>query len=148
MSNKSGALGREGENAVARVFRENGWPEAERRRLKGALDQGDLIVGDRRLCVEVKNGKAARSASDNQITSWMHDTERERLNAGADIGILVVARKGIGYPNAGNWAAYVPLWTVARLVAGPPGHVSSLVRNTPVRFRLTELLNLLNTSEF
>lgn len=114
-------IGTMAETAVVRALRNSGFPLAERRTLKGALDQGD-ITGTPGLCWEVKGGKTAWFASDKQIAEWMRETEAERVNARADIGILVVQRKGIGVPNAGRW------WAILRL-----DHVAELTRTAAVR---------------
>src|SRR5690606_23732723 len=39
----------------------------------------------------------------------------ERVNADAEIGVLVVRRAGVGEGNAGRWWAYLPAGTLARL---------------------------------
>lgn len=38
----------------------------------------------------------------------MRETERERVNAGAQLGFLVLKRKGVGPARAGEWRAW---WT-------------------------------------
>lgn len=112
--NKSGAIGTATETAVVRYLNANGWPGAERRRLKGTHDQGD-VTGCPGICWEIKGGEAARRASDSVIAGWLMDTETERVNARADIGILVVARSGIGPANAYYWWAIMPMWVAAYL---------------------------------
>lgn len=107
MVNKPKAIGTKTESAVVKVLIANGWPHAERRILKGALDEGD-VTGTPGICWEVKGGKAAWYASDHQIDLWMAETEAERVNARADIGVLVVQRKGIGAGNAHRWWAAIP----------------------------------------
>lgn len=96
-------IGTADETAVARAFARNGFGQAERRSLKGTKDCGD-IVGMLGLMVEVKGGKAAREASDNQIEQWMlHEVTPQTVNARADYGLLVTPRKGIGPTNAEQW---------------------------------------------
>lgn len=102
---RSGDIGREAENAVCGVLSRY-WPNIERRRLKGIHDQGD-ITGTPGIVWEVKGGKAAERASDGQIEQWLEETEVERRNAGAEVGVLVVKRKGIGSPNADRWWAII-----------------------------------------
>lgn len=104
MVNKPRNIGTAAETAVVRYLVANGFPHAERRSLKGNLDQGD-ITGTPGICWEVKGGAAAKNASDGQVQAWLEETERERVNAGATIGILVLQRKGIGAINAGRWWA-------------------------------------------
>lgn len=89
------ATGTSFESALVRYARGNGFPGADRLPLSGALDRGDvgLCPG---VIVECKAGNAAMHASDGQIAKWLEETERERVNAGAAIGLLVTKRKGIG----------------------------------------------------
>lgn len=97
-------IGTFAETAVVKAIRPRGFPHAERRALAGTHDLGD-IVGTPGIVWEVKGGEAAKSASDGQIDKWLAETERERLNAEADMGVLVVQRRGIGAPNAHRWWA-------------------------------------------
>lgn len=101
-------IGTQCETAVANYLVSMGFKDAERRSLKGNKDCGD-ITGVRDLCVEVKGGKAAECASDNQIESWLDETETERLNAKVPLGVLVIKRKGVGVGNAGRW------WAIERM---------------------------------
>lgn len=112
--NRSGRIGTAGETGVCRFLAANGFPLAERRRLKGSSDAGDLVTVPG-LAIEVKSGKAAKDASLAVIDAWMAETEAERVNAGADIGILVVQRRGYAPERAGHWRAIVPAWAVISL---------------------------------
>lgn len=107
MGNRPKNIGTAAETAVVRAARTRGFPGADRLTLTGANDRGDI-----RLCpgviLEVKGGQAAKTASDTQIAAWLVETERERVNAGADVGILVTARPGVGAPNAHRWFAHMP----------------------------------------
>lgn len=149
--NKSGAIGAYTETAVVRYLKANGWPYAERRRLKGRHDEGD-ITGCPGLVWEVKGGNAAKYASDALIREWLGDTEIERQNAGADIGILVVHRPGVGATNAGRWWAIVPYVTAYCLHTGDDVHVQPGAWDTlaaiPVRLRLGDLVDLLRHAGF
>lgn len=100
-------IGTAAESAVVKALRQHGFPHAERRALTGSLDQGD-VTGCPGLVFEVKGGNAAKTASDGQVEKWLDETEVERVNAGADFGILVLARAGIGPANAARW------WAVER----------------------------------
>ena len=104
MTNRSKAKGTAAESAVARVMRANGWPDAERSALHGAKDRGDL-TGIGQVCVEVKGGHAAEQASDGQVLAWMAELDTECVNKGADLGVLVMKRKGVGHGNAERWWA-------------------------------------------
>ena len=92
---RSRGIGTTAETAVVRYLRTRGFDHAERRALTGAHDQGD-ITGTPGLCWEIKSGRAAETASDGLIQDWIDETESERLNARADIGILVTKRPGYG----------------------------------------------------
>ena len=102
MVNPSKAIGTQAETLVTRFLQENGFGTAERRALHGTYDLGD-ITGIPGVVVEVKSGHAAETASDGLINAWLAETEAERKNAKADIGVLVVKRKGKG--SAGDWWA-------------------------------------------
>ena len=119
-------IGTAAETAVVRYLVANGWPSAERRALKGNLDQGD-VTGCPGLVIEVKGGNAAKTASDGQITAWLAETETERLNAKADIGVLVLQRAGCGPANVGRW------WAVIHL-----HHLNAFAHDAPVRMHLAD----------
>lgn len=139
----SRAIGTPVETAVVRYLQLNGWPYAERRALHGSKDLGD-VTGTPGLCWEVKGGKAAENASDGLIDDWLVETEDERKNAGADYGILVTKRKGVGLASAGNFQAVMWLGDLHRMIEPDAlgvtvGHVPYL----PVRIRLHEMVQLL-----
>lgn len=112
--NKPKAIGTAAETAVARYLQAHGFPSAERRALRGIADAGD-ITGCPGICVEVKGGEAAKNASDLLVADWLEETEKERLNARADIGVLVLQRRGVGPANAGRWWAVMPSRAVTLL---------------------------------
>ncbi len=146
MVNRPRNIGTAAESAVVRVLHANGFPHAERRQLRGNLDCGD-VTGTPGVVWEVKGGTAARTASDGQVAAWLAETDRERLNAAADIGVLVVARKGIGAANAGRWWVVLPMWQAAWAarpntwpqVAG----ADPTLRDRPVRLHLVDMCALL-----
>jgi len=102
MVNKSKNIGTSAETHVVRYLQANGFPNADRRALKGSLDVGDILVC-KGLIVEVKAGAAAENASDGQLRLWCAETSRERVNAKADTAFLVVKRKGHGIAKIGGW---------------------------------------------
>jgi hypothetical protein len=105
MVNRPRIKGTFAETAVVGYLQLNGWPYAERRALKGATDRGD-VAGCPGLCIEVKYAGTARDAGTNlRIGSWLTETGIERLNAGADYGILVVKPPGVGERFVGSWYA-------------------------------------------
>lgn len=99
-------IGTAAETAVVRALGELGFPHAERRALAGAYDLGD-ITGTPGICWEVKGGQQTKAPSDEQVAAWMAETETERVNARADIGVLVLQRHGVGPANAHRWWAYL-----------------------------------------
>lgn len=106
MTNRPKAIGTAGESAVVKVARANGFPLAERRALAGTADKGDILLAPG-LIVEVKAGKAAKTASLGQVGKWLAETERERVNAQAAAAILVVQRQGVGTANAHLWECWL-----------------------------------------
>jgi hypothetical protein len=137
------------ESAVARFFQENGWPHCERRALSGVLDKGDL-TGVPGLCVEIKGGKTAEHASDGQVEAWLRETETERVNAKADIGILVMKRKQISGTRAGEWWAVMDGGVFADLVYEPEPGARPFSRpiGAPVRAHLSTVVELLRDSGY
>ena len=134
MTNKPKKIGTAAETAVARAAHSRGFPMLERRSLKGSGgDCGDL-VGYPRICWQVKGGNYARDASDLDIENWMAAMESQRVNAGADIGLLVVQRRGVGDKNAHRWWAY--MWS--RDLAA-----DHLMPNFPVRMLFEDALRWL-----
>lgn len=162
--NKPKKIGTAAESAVTRFLQANGFPHAERRALRGTQDAGD-ITGIPGLCIEVKGGDAARIASDGQIEIWLADTERERAAAGADIGVLVLQRRGVGPANAGRWWAIVQQWPLYGLylladrdITGAPAYTGtepftatdtdpSWMR-APVRMLLADAVKLLRAAGY
>lgn len=100
-------IGTAAETAVVRYLQANGWPNAERRALRGNLDCGD-VTGTPGICWEVKGGKAAETAGRKQVADWMAETETERVNSGSEYGVLVMKRRGTGAVNVSSWEAVMP----------------------------------------
>jgi hypothetical protein len=90
MTNRSKAKGTTFESEVVRLAKEMGYAKARRIALAGTNDQGDVdLLGDMTVIIECK---AHAAWSDGQVIVWLGDTERERVNAGADHGFLVLKR--------------------------------------------------------
>jgi len=102
-------IGTDAERAVVRYLQANGWPGAERRALRGTSDAGD-ITGTPGVAWEVKARN--RPVSDGQVDAWLAETETERTNARAEIGVLVLRRPRFGDANARSWWAvmYANAW--------------------------------------
>ena len=99
MVNRSKQKGTSTETLVVNYLRANGWPWVERRALSGSLDKGD-VAGMPGLCVEIKYGNGTL-----KLGPWLTETGIERLNAGADHGILVVKPFGMGEKTVGSFYA-------------------------------------------
>ncbi len=142
---KSRAIGTRAETAVVRWLQANGWPLAERRALHGALDQGD-ITGTPGICWEVKGGDEAKDAGDRLIASWLDDTEVERCNADAEIGVLVQQRRGHACP--GRWWAWVDTIAIQGVLNGGDWVINHHpdVTTFPVRLRLDDFAWLLRAN--
>jgi hypothetical protein len=94
------AKGRETENLLVEFLRQHGVPHAERRRLTGSADQGD-ITGWPGVCVEIKSG--ARVA----IPQWLSELAAEKRNSAARVGFVAVRPKGT--PDPDGWYVVLPL---------------------------------------
>jgi hypothetical protein len=77
------------ETLIVRYLAEHGFPHAERRALAGVNDLGD-ITGTPGIVWECKNHKTL------SFSEWLQEAETERVNAGADHGIVVAKRRGRG----------------------------------------------------
>jgi len=142
---RSKQIGTAAETAVVSYFRDHGFPGAERRALTGYLDQGDL-TGLGPVCVEVKSGNSAAIASDGQVALWLAETETERENARADVGVLVLKRSGIGSANAGRWWAVVPMGTLRYLL--DVNTAAAVGLGPAVRMHLSSVVELLRLAGY
>jgi len=116
MSRRPKDIGTAGESAARRFLVDDGWPDCERRALTGNRDTGDLTVCRRPLIIaEVKAGHAADKASPKVIDAWLEQTDTEAVHAGADLGVLIVARK---YRNPRDWDAYMRACDWVLLLSG------------------------------
>lgn len=95
------------ETLIVDYLRDHGFPYAERRALHGTNDKGD-ITGTGPLVWECKNHKTLA------LSEWMRETEIERDNATADVGVLVVKRRGYG--QAADQYAVLPLAVLVALL--------------------------------
>jgi len=102
------AKGRDTEAALVRWLRVNGVLHAERRRLTGRDDQGD-IAGWPWVCVEVKSGARV------DVAGWLAELAVEKHNAMAAIGFVAVRPKG--KPDPAGWWAVMPLPDMVELIA-------------------------------
>jgi hypothetical protein len=145
MTNRSKNIGTAAESAVVRACKVNGFPDAERRALAGSMDKGDVLVCPG-VIIEVKAGEAAIRASDSLVDKWLAETDAEIVNAEAQIGFLVMKRKGIGPDRADEWWAVMRTHTFAHLCGGLPlGLLDGLI---PIRMRLGNALSLLQAAGY
>ncbi len=144
MTNRPKAIGTAGETAVARYLAANGFPHAERRALRGLKDAGD-IAGCPGLCWSVKAGEAAKNASDADVDRWLSELSTQRGHAGADIGVLVLARRGYGAQRAGSWWAITSAPDLFHVHGGPTyGLLGAYwTADIPVRLHLAHMVRLL-----
>lgn len=105
------AKGRTAENAVVRWLQANGVPYAERRRLAGTKDEGD-ITGIPGLVIEVKNCRKI------ELSSFMRQLSDEMFNADADTGVAIIKKRGT--TDVGEWYAAMParIWLALAQDAG------------------------------
>lgn len=99
--------GRETENIFVEYLIEHGVIHAERRRLNGSFDQGD-VTGWPGVVVEVKSGAKL------DIAGWLAELKVEMLNAEAEMGFVAVRPKG--KPNAKDWFALMPVDLLMQLM--------------------------------
>ncbi|GAB3776678.1 hypothetical protein FB382_004364 [Nocardioides ginsengisegetis] len=82
------------ETAIVGALVAYGWPHAERRRLAGAADKGD-IAGIPGVVIEAKNTKGYA------LAEAVDEANHEAVNASAPIGVAWLKRKGKTDPLAG-----------------------------------------------
>jgi hypothetical protein len=85
VTNRSRDKGTTWESRVVDYLREHGWIRAERRARRGSRDAGD-VAGVVRLVVECKAEKRIA------LSEYLTETEAERLNAGAALGVTWIKR--------------------------------------------------------
>lgn len=146
MSNPSKAKGTAAETAVVRWARANGFGGADRQPLRGNRDTGDIALCPG-VIVEVKAHRIPTGCpTRGQLTCWMAQTETERRNAGADLGVLIVKR--VGTTDVGHWHAHITAWTLADLITpGTTGQAPVTASlHAPVCIAVADLATLLRQS--
>lgn len=91
--------GRDTENLVVEWLRAHGVTHAERRRLTGSADQGD-ITGWPGVCIEVKSAAALR------VPEWLAELAVEVDHSGAETGAVIARPKG--KPDVDDWWVILP----------------------------------------
>ena len=87
MTNRSRDKGTAWESSIVNYLQQAGWPHAERRARNGAHDRGD-ITGIPGVVVEAKNEKRVA------LAEYITETETEKTNANAALGICWIKRRG------------------------------------------------------
>lgn len=82
------------ESAIVATLIKHGWPHAERRRLSGAFDKGD-IAGVPGIAIEAKN------TAKYDLAGAVGEANVEAVNAGARIGVAWIKRHGKTSPLDG-----------------------------------------------
>lgn len=99
--NKSKAKGTSVETALVNYLRIAGFPDARRKPLTGALDQGDVDLTVHPLVIA--ECKYASGKTGVKPTEWMRELDVEVNNAGATFGLLVAKQAGAGDQSIGRW---------------------------------------------
>jgi hypothetical protein len=88
MANRNGRIGTAWESEIVRtLIEEGGWAYAERRRLSGRYDRGD-IAGIPGVVIEAKAEKKFN------LSGWLKEAHEERDNDHADLGFVWFKRRG------------------------------------------------------
>lgn len=101
------AKGRATEQMLCDWLVANGVPGAERRRLAGIEDRGD-VAGWPQVCIEVKSGAKI------DLAGFLAELSREQRNAGAAYGFVAIRPKG--KPRVDDWYAVLPLPALVELI--------------------------------
>ena len=116
MANKSKRKGSAFESQVARYLAEELDDDGiERRTLQGVNDRGDIAgvkINGKRAVIECKAEKAIR------VSEYLREAETERKNDGAEFGVVVSKRRGIGDSRTGEQLVLMTLDTFARILKG------------------------------
>lgn len=132
--------------AIRYAFHPAGYVNAELRNQAGDHDKGD-IINVPRVVIECKGGNAAETAGDKQVAKWLEETEAERRNAGADIGLLVMKRASYGEKRAGEWWCVMSVQTFTFLAGGSLARLVGIC-GTPVRMHLRTAVALLKAAGY
>jgi hypothetical protein len=81
------AKGRLAENLFVQFLKAR-WPMAERRRLNGSYDRGD-VSGVPRTVIEVKSGAKI------DLPAWLRELDVEMANDGAEFGCVAIKPRGV-----------------------------------------------------
>lgn len=96
MANPSGDKGYRGEFPVLDYLRRRGYRHAYRLRTQGVNDKGDIGNIDD-VVIEIKN----RAIYD--FPGWVREMRKEKANAKAETGAVVIKPKGVGETRVAEW---------------------------------------------
>lgn len=96
MVNKPKQIGTKAETAVKKYAQSHGFPDAKRQPLSGSNDIGDIELCPK-VIVEVKADKSL------DYPRFMRETEAERVNAGAAVGVAVIKPPSVAEGRMGLW---------------------------------------------
>ena len=106
---KQRAKGTRAESALVSYLLAAGYQGARRRPPAGSADLGDIDWVDG-VTTEVKSVRQPRYGE------WLREAEKERSNAGTDIGIVVHKPHGTSIDDVGNWHVIMTLDTLLLLM--------------------------------
>jgi hypothetical protein len=151
MTINSQAKGKRAERDLAKWWRFNGYPDAERAVKTGTFethDAGDLILEHHtpgfpvfRLCVEVKHH--AGGLTDLQITTFCSKLGQQCVQSKSIMGVLVERRDRVSDP--GRWWVYIHASDFALLELNGPvfEQLAPVARFRPVRVQLAYFAEML-----
>lgn len=106
MANRMKSMGTTHETAIVKWLKENGWPWARRRTMKGARDEGDVCLSERiPFTIEAKNQRGASERS--TLVAWVKELEAEVEAVGDMAGAVIVKRRGT--TDVGEYLAVMPV---------------------------------------
>jgi hypothetical protein len=105
---------------------------------RSVADAGDL-TGWPGVCVQVKSLRPA-NAAERETRRWLAETEAQRRQSGASVGLLVVRRWGT--TDVGEWWCFLMARDLLHAAEGGP-----ILHTTtaPVRLELEDAVDLLQT---
>lgn len=92
--NSAKKAGTSWETAIVKALIDGGWVHAERRRLSGSRDRGD-IAGVPGVVIEAKNTKAI------DLAGAVNEAITEGVNANAAVAVAWIKRRGYSNANGG-----------------------------------------------
>ncbi len=148
MASKPKSIGTNFETQVVKYLQSKDL-DAYRVVLAGGADKGDVHVRHNRgrfIVMEMKSGAQANNPSPAQERAWFAECQREAANVGAaaDVGVLVLKRKGAGKARAGDHDVIIDLADLNYLLGIANKHMAALT----VRIRLSELVGALKVAGY